>query len=439
MKGLLTIGRFKLITVLGFLAACVVFTAYIYSQAGGSVPLFSEDRPYRFSLDMSNVGNVVDFSDVHVAGVPVGKVESIEENGKTVRVNMRLSEEAAPLHGVPKVQPTEKALTGQWGIEIIDGHGPAIPNGATLPPESFVPPVTVRDVLADLDEETRKSLSTTLQSLDKSTAGRSEDISKLMGGMADLGRNGHTALDAISAQTGDLKALARELNTVMTALDTSQGQFADVVGYANQLSAATAGQRKSLETAMRQMPGVLSSARTASVELGGLSKALAPVARNLKGAAPDLNAALTQLPNAARDLRKSLPALNGTLDRAPGTLDRVPRFGGDVRGLIPSGTQVLRDLNPMLRYIEPYGPELAHAVVNFGASFHYKDASGSSMLRLLPVVTAESAKPLPVDVARLPVVRQTGLIQNNPYPLPGTLDDQQPFSGPYPRVERDPK
>lgn len=439
MKGLLTFGKFKLITVFGFLAACVVFTAYVYSQAGGNVPVFSEKQPYRFSLDMSNVGNVVDFSDVHVAGVPVGKVESIEEHGRNVRVTMRLGEEAAPLHGVPKVQPTEKALTGQWGIEITDGTGPEIPNGATLPAASFVPPVTLRDVLADLDKPTRASLSSTVRSLDKSTAGRSDDISGLMKGMANLGRNGHTALDAISAQTGDLKALVRELNTVFTALDTGQGQFADVVGYANQLSAATAGQRESLETAMREMPGVLSSARNASVELGGLSESLAPVAKNLKDSAPALSAALTKLPGAAKDLRGSLPALNGTLDRAPGTLDRVPQFGADVRGLIPAGTEVLRDLNPMLRYIEPYGQEVAHAVTNFGASFHYKDASGSSMLRLLPVLTAESAKPLPVDIARLPGVRETGLIQNNPYPKPGTLENQRPFSGKYPRVERDPK
>lgn len=439
MKARLSMGKFKLITVVGFLLACVVFTAYMYSQAGGYVPGISKDRPHKYSIDMTSIGNVVEFSDVRVAGVPVGKVENIEKRGRKVRVTMRLEDVAAPLHGVPKVQPIETSLTGSWGIEIEDGHGPEIPDGATLPAKSFEEPVTMRDVLADLDEPTRKSLSKTVRSLDMSTSGRSDDISKLMSGMAHLGRNGHTALDAIAAQSNDLKALMKELNTVFHALDTSQGRFADVVGYANQLSKATAGQRESLETAMRDMPGVLSSARNASGDLTELSQSLAPVASNLKDSAPALGTALKQLPAAAKDLRGSLPALNGTMDRAPGTLDRVPRFGSDVRGLIPSGTEVLRDLNPMLRYMKPYGQELAHAVVNFGASFHYKDSSGSSMLRLLPTITAESAKPLPFNVGRLPGVRELGLIQDNAYPKPGTLENQQPFSGKYPRVERDSK
>lgn len=439
MKVRLRFANFKLITVIGFLLACGVFTAYMYAQSGLFVPGFSKKEPYRVSVDMTDIGNAVDYSDVMIAGVPVGKVQSITQQDHTVRVTMTLEDTAAPLHGLPKVRPREKALTGQWGIEITDGTGPAIPNGATLPPTAAVRPVTVRDVLADLDTPTRGALSKTIRSLDASTAGRSEDISGLMSGMANLGRNGHTALDAIAAQSDDLKALTRELNTVFQSLDTSQGEFADVVGYASTLSSATAGQRQSLESAMRQMPDVLDSARTASGKLGELSHSLAPVATNLKASAPSLGSALTQLPSAARDLRASLPSLNGTLDQAPATLDRVPQFGTDVRGLLPPATEVLRDVNPMLRYLQPYGQEVTHAVTNFGAAFHYKDSSGSAMLRLLPIITAESAKPVPVDIARLPVVRETGLIQNNPYPKPGGLINQVPFSGPYPRVERDPK
>lgn len=427
-------ASFRLATVIAFVLACLVFFGYLWAQAGGTVPGLSAQRDYRFSVTTDNVVNTVPFTDVLVAGVPVGKVDSITRDGGRVVLDMSLDPVAVPLHQGATVQVSEKSLAGQPYVRLVDGTGPEIASGTRLADSAVIPPVTVRDVLAGLDPATLDSLGGTVRSLAATTDGRTTDISQVMAGLADLGRNGDTALDAIAAQSDDLQALSGELTQVFDALDTGQGQIADLVTNANQLTAATAGQKGNLEAALRKLPGTLAGADSTAAQFNRISGSLGPIAADLRTAAPDLNTALTQLPQTSQDLRGLLPPLQSVLDKAPTTLDKVPAFGESARSLIPPATSVLLDLNPALRYIKPYGRDIAQLITNFGSSFHHYGSDGGSYVYLRPIFAPNSVRPDPIQLP-------TGgplLTQNNPYPAPGGLTDLRPFTGQFPRVERDP-
>lgn len=427
---------FRLITVLGFVVACAVFFAYMWSQAGGTVPGFSRQRPYHLAVLVDDVDNMVPFSDIQVAGVNVGKVAKLTPQGGSVRLDLALDDVVRPLHRGATVQVSEKSLAGQTYLNLRDGTGPAYPNGATLPPSAVRPSVQLRDVLASLDKPTRDALGSTLRSLGTGTQGTEASVSQTMAGLAELGRGGHTALDAISAQSEDLEALAAELNTVFTALDTGQGQLAQVVTDANRITAATAGQRAAVEGTMSRLPPTLASVRTAAGKFVELSGSLAPVTSDLKQAAPGLSDALRQLPATTADVRGLLPSLDGSLTKAPATLRRVPAVGSDAQALLPPTGEMLRDLDPMLRYLAPYGREFTQLFANFGAVFHHYTETGDAYLYLKPEFGPYSVRgnPLLLDDSSQGLLRQS-----NPYPLPGGLKNPQPFSGPYPRVQRDPR
>ncbi|MBA0126770.1 MCE family protein [Haloechinothrix sp. YIM 98757] len=422
-------------SVAGFVAIFVFGFAFLWTQAGGVVPGVNDADDYQVAFQTDDVKNVRADSDVTVAGVVVGRVaeQTLEDDG--ARMVLSLDREVAPLHEGAAVRVGMKSVTGQSQVAIEDGDGPELPDGATLPKSAVRPAVEIDEVLKALDSETREALSETVRSLGEATKGSDKDIQKLMSGLGDLGREGHTALDAIAAQSDDLKTLTKEASTLLDALDTGRGQIANVVRDANRLAESTAGQDEAIKRTMRSMPELLDAARTATGELGELSKPLDPVAADLRAAAPDLDQALHQLPAVSADLRGLLPDLDGVLDKAPATLNRVPTFGTDVRSLVPEAELLLRDVNPMLAYLEPYGRDVGAMLTNFGDSMNKVVENGVVRpLRLAPIFNTGSLRG-----GTEPLTELDPNHWNNPYPAPGQAADPAPFEGDYPKVERAPK
>lgn len=423
----------RLAVVLSLLTVFVAGFIYFWTNTNGPMP-FAGAEPYSVAFRANDIKNLKDGGDVTIAGVLVGRVEDRTIKNGLAHVEMQMSPEAAPLHQGATVQVTLKGLTGTSEVQIIDGNGAPIPAGAVLAPSAVKPAVDIDEVISMLSDKTRKSLGVAIRSLGKATDGTSEDISTLMSGLGKLGRQGHTALDAIAAQSRDLAALARDTTTVLDALDTGRGQIATVVRDAQRLTEATAGQRAAIEATMRALPGVVASANDATGKLHELAGPLTPVAADLKATAPKLNAALLQLPAVTEDLRGLLPALNGTLDAAPATLDRLPVFGSDVRELIPATDALLCDVNPMLAYLKPYGRDIGAMFANFAGILSQKAEDGVRPARLYPVVNSGSVRGNPLSILELDPTHWT-----NPYPAPGSAGDPEPYSGKYPRVECVPK
>lgn len=420
------VPHIRLAVVLAFMAACATFFGYLWIGSGGSIPLITSDG-YRVSLNIPHVSNLVKSSDVMAAGVRIGKVADIHVDGDQAAVTMQLDSGPRPLHQGATVVVRYKTLLEETFLEVVDGTGPAIPDGAHLPDGSGKPAVELNDVLNSLDQPTREALASSVRSLGAATADGHQSISAALTGLGEAARQGKDALGALAAQSDDLRKLTGDAASLVAALDSRQGQIAQLVTDAEQLTSVTAGGKGDIEAVMRRLPGLLDSARTASTGLSDLSKSLAPIAANLKTAAPDVSAALRELPQTAADLRGLLPSLNGVLDGAPATLARVPVVAGDATALIPPVDIALRDVNPMLTYLRPYARELTGFFVNFGQSLNTQNG----VLKMVLVANEQSARGLPLTT-NPPVFDRT-----NPYPAPGSLNDPRPFSGQYPRVQQE--
>ncbi|WP_214369708.1 MlaD family protein [Pseudonocardia sp. H11422] len=420
----------RLLTLAAFTSACAGLFGYLWVNSGGDIPGITGGE-YRVTVHVADVDNLVYFSDVRMAGVRVGKVQEIENtDGGTARVVLALDREVAPLHEGVTMRMGAKTLIEETYVDVRDGNGPPLPDGSMLADSTVTPGVQLDDVLGSLDPEAREALGSALRSFGAGTEGRREDVTGVVQGLGALGREGRTALDALAAQSEDLKALSANTTELLQALDTRQGQVATMVVDAQRITDVTAGGNADIEATMRELPGVLGSAGTASTRLTELSGALGPVAANLDAAAPFLSTALDQLPAVSSDLRGLLPPLAGTLDAAPSTLDRVPTFGQDARALIPPARVALSDLNPMLGYLQPYGPDLAAFFTNWSAGLANSVDVHGRYARPMFIFSEQSLRssPVPTD----------GVVdRSNAYPTPGQSNDPAPFDGPYPRVERD--
>ncbi|MBN9739263.1 MCE family protein [Pseudonocardia sp. P1] len=421
----------RLVVVIAFTALCGLIFSFLWVNSGGKIPGYAP-AAYRVAVDVPRVANLVYFGDVMIAGVRVGKVVDVAETGDRARVSMELEPANAPLHDGATVRVRAKSLIEETFLEITDGTGAEIPDGASLPEGSAEPPVQVNDVLHTLDEPTRQSLGSAVRAAGLSTDGSQQAVSDAVAGLGALGRNGQDALDALAAQSEDLKQLTGTTATVLAALNTQQGQIGQLVQDTDTLTQATSGGAEDIREVMRKLPPVLDSARTASGGLSTLAGSLGPVADNLNAAAPDLSAALVELPATSADLRATLPPLDGTLDKAPATLDRVPRLTDDVDGLIAPTSDLLRDVNPALTYLQPYAPDVVALFQNFGASLAGGDGRGH-VYKIMPLFSEQTFKGYPVNTDGLPFRGR-----QNPIPAPGAASDPGAINeGPYPRVERD--
>jgi len=422
--------KIKSTVVITFVALCALFFGYLWTNMGGTIPGVS-GKGYRVTLELSDADNLVYDSDVMVAGVRVGKVRELEAGNGKARVVVQLDDEGVvPLHEGAVVRVRSKSLIEETYLEIQDGAGAEIADDGRLPASAVQPSVQLDQVLESLDAPTRRSLQRAVQALGGGTLQTRGDLSRTMTGLGMLGKEGHTVLEALAAQSEDLRVMVRQSRRLVQALDSGRGRIVDLVDAADRVTRATAGSRRDLEATMRGLPGLMGNARTATDSLTDLAGELSPVTRDLAASARPLNAALLQLPDVTRDLRGLLPSLDGTLRRAPRTLDAVPGAVDELRELVPTLRLDLAELNPMLAFLKPYGHDLGAFFTNWAAMLAYQDGNGH-YLRVLPVLNEQSLKNMPLSLNH-------GILdKSNAYPAPGGALDPGPFNGTYPHVERD--
>ena len=426
------VPKLRWATIGAFLSICALMFGYLWLHMGGRLPVLSSDG-YRVSFQSKDVNNLVYDSDVMVAGVRVGKVAKLTSQDGTATAVLQIDDAAAlPLHQGVKIRLRSKSLIEETYVDIQDGQGPPISDGADLPDSDVVPSVQLDDVLNSLDARTRGDLGSLLQSLGKSTHQSSQQLSQTMSGLGDLGSSGYDVLDALAAQSRDLRRLVSTTSGVMDALDAGQGQIVNLVKQANLLTSSTARQDESVRATMRALPAVLSTVQSSTSSLSTLATDLRPIALSVRQAAPSLNGALTELPATTRDVRALLPSLDGTLISAPKTLSLVPTTAQGVRDIIPTTRATLADVNPMLAFIQPYSHDLAALISNWDAMLLGSDVNGH-YLRIFPVLNEQSLKGLPIPL-------NSGILdKSNAYPAPGGSRNPGPFSGTYPHVVPDPK
>ena len=413
--------------VVGFALLCAAIFGFLWVNSGGDVP--STSSSYEVAFDVPQVGNLVYFSDVMVAGVKVGKVREVDPRGDHARVVMRLDKGIAPLHRGVKLQLGSKSLVEESYVEVLDGKGAPIQSGTTLPAGTAKPAVHLDDVLNSLDEPTRAHLRALVRSSGLASKDTRIAVEQAVIGLGDLGDNGHDVVDAVAAQSDDLGKLTRNATRVLGALNNQRARLRTLVADAQTVTEVTAGQKQDVEAFMESLPPLLDAARGSSGDLERLGHALTPVAQNLSAAAPDLTAALDELPDTTRELRATMPALDGVLQRAPATLTRTPQFGADLDAILPKADAVLADANPMLAYLSTYNRDLSGFFANFAQVLGMGDRNGK-WLRILPVTNEQSFSGYPISTNIGP------LDKYNPMPAAGSLNQPGPYRGTYPRVER---
>ena len=287
--------------------------------------------------------------------------------------------------------------------------------------------------------------------------GRGKELNSTVRGLNGTIAHGTTLVDILDRERGTVASLVDKLGRVASAVG-DRGAAIETISQRGTVALRAIGDRdQELAQTLRELPPTLDGLRRTTRTVGDVSDDATPVVTNLTRAARALGPALDDLAIAARDGRQVVRRL----DKALPDLDNAARGaisldGGFIKALPSVGT-ALCQLNPMLRYMQPYKRDFLDIVFHLASASHAYDATGHT-LRLMPLLNENSVAGAPPAIQSvMRTLLQSGLLVGqgkritvDPYMKPGEIAKTVARAGDpttvagvresgfkYPRVEPD--
>jgi virulence factor Mce-like protein len=436
------------LAVLG-LTALVAYVAFNPSD-----PLH---KPFELRAVVRSASQLRTESPVRIAGVQVGRVDSIEAGpGRLTTVVMRLQDRALPLHDDAELRIRPRLfLEGGFYVELQPGSpsAPEVRSGWRVPVSRTSTPVQLYQALDVFDAPAREALRTQLDVLARATAhGGAEGLHEAAPQLAPLLRDVSVAADALRGP-GDhaLSDALRSGARLLRVTGDDAAGIARLVASFDRAAGALAAHDRQLGAAVTALDGTL---RDAPPALRALDAAL-PESRHTLAS---LSAAL---PAAPRALRRTLGVV-GQLDAlvAPATRDRtiaalattfrdLPTLVGRLASMFPTAKPLADCLSshviPILNAKAPDGKlssgrpvwqDFVHAMVGLASASQNFDANGYATRYMFgtgpDMVSTESlpgigrlvgsigtplqSRPVPLAAGRTPPVRTDQSCAAQPVP-----------------------
>jgi ABC-type transporter Mla subunit MlaD len=406
-------------------------------------------NPFTIHAVFSSAGGLRPDSLVRIAGVNVGKVQSISgvqgcksvEQNRTrcaaADVTMTIDDQGLPLHtdAVFRLRP-RIFLEGNFFVDVSPGtpEAPRAPDGYTFPIQQGVEPVQLDQVLTSLQADTRRNLQILLQEYGTAVKqGGPAYNASIQYWLPAYQYSAIVAHDALGIQPHDLSNWIAAQATVARALDAHPQNLQNLITDFNTTAAAFARENVALQNAVAELPLTLAAAvpalnalNAAFPPLETLSSALIP---GVQSAGPAIDASLpfvtqlrllvqpSELGALSSDLAVAVPAL------AKLTAETIPLMRDGVRPassclatvVYPWSQLTLNDPHfnasngfpPRKVYVEAvdYLPGLAGESRNFDANGAYIRVlltAGSLPYSLSPGTFGEAVAPLVATQPTLP-------------------------------------
>jgi phospholipid/cholesterol/gamma-HCH transport system substrate-binding protein len=278
---------------------------------------------------------------VNVAGVHVGEITGTTLLDGQGVIHMEIDPSKMPhLYRDAHADLVPNTPLKDMQVNITPGRASTgvLPAGGTIPVAQTTSPVDSDDLLDSLDTDTRTWFTSLITELNEGTAGRGQDIRRLLMNLGPTAVQLRQIGDLLAGRRHELASLVHNLGVLSRATSAKDAQLATVVRAGNTTVQALAGQNVALQTSITRLPGTLATARTTlgdlipfAGQLAPTATALIPTARRLpstlrdsrtlfEGAAllplnqirPFVNAVIPlagELPPLASNLRVAVPAL----------------------------------------------------------------------------------------------------------------------------------
>lgn len=231
--------------------------------------------PFKLKAIVRTANNLTPNSPVRIAGVNVGKVDSVKGlpgGPGQAEITMEISKQGLPIHRDATLKIRERIfLEGNEFVDLQPGspESPKVKSGYTLPVQQTATPVQFDQILTALQSNTRKDLQVFLKDYSRGLAdGGAQGWNQAVRAMPDAYRYNSLSNEAtLGERPHDLSTLERGQAEVFRALDLHDSELRDLVTQFNTTMAAFAREQAPLEQAIPALDRTLRVGVPALVQL----------------------------------------------------------------------------------------------------------------------------------------------------------------------------
>ncbi len=311
--------------------------------------------PYTIHATFSSAAGLRPASLVRIAGVDVGKVQSIKPvsvckvSGSApctaADVAITIDNQGLPLHtdATFRIRP-RIFLEGDFFIDVSPGtpSAPKAPDGYTFPIQQGVEPVQLDQVLTSLQYDTRRNLQILLQQYGEAVkTGGSAYNASIPYWLPAYQYTSVVAHDALGIQPHDLSNWIAAQGTVAGALSAHPRNLQNLISDLNTTASAFASQNVALQNAVAELPLTLAAATPAFNALNAAFPPLRTLARALvpgvTSAGPAIDASLPFVEQLRLLVRPS--ELGGLASELAATVPSLARLSAESIPLMRDGVR----------------------------------------------------------------------------------------------------
>jgi phospholipid/cholesterol/gamma-HCH transport system substrate-binding protein len=351
--------------VLAIVAVVAVVVAVIVIVAGGG-----EDNTYRVRAIFMNASFLVKNVDVKVAGVKVGKVQSLSvTKNNRAAVVLRIDDPAfQDFRKDAECAIRPQSLIGDKFVECTltqsrppgqpaPGPAPVIKEGDgkgehLVPIQNTSKPIDP-DLVVDVWKlPVRERLTIILNELGTGLAGQGEALRLAIRNADPALKETDRVVQILADQNRVLADLARDSDRVLAPLARERSSVAGFITNGKVAAEATAEKRAALEETIRLLPPFLRQLTPTMNRLGGLADQFTPVLNDVGSVAPDVNRFVTRLEPFSRASLPAFRSLGNAADKGRPVLTKSEPFFKTLQDLTLTGEALvpnLRDLAVSLR------------------------------------------------------------------------------------------
>lgn len=343
------------------LAAILLF-ALAVTGATFAAGAGDSDEGYKVRAIFNSAFSLVAGEDVKVAGVRVGKIESLDvtDDNKAAVVLDIEDPGFRDFRADATCTIRPQSLIGEKFVEctLEEPKAPGSPRRPPLqrqddgehllPVENTRAPIDLDLVNNTLRLPYRERLAIILNELGVGLAGRGEDLDQAIRNANPALRDTGKVLRILASQNEVLKDLASDGDRILRPLARERDKVADFVTQAATVAKATAERRADLELNIQKLPAFLRELRPTMRRLGALSDEMTPVLDDVGEIAPDLSRFVLSLGPFSRSANRSLTTLGEAAEVGRVALTRSKPIVDDLRTFAAEGDPLFSNLRDTL-------------------------------------------------------------------------------------------
>lgn len=416
------------------------FAFLLWHLAYGYQLPFTGSDAMKVRVVLPTAGLLAPQARVTVAGVRVGKVLSVERSGPSAVVELGIDRDEVPRIPMDsRVALRQRTALGENYLALELGRSTrALADGGALSVQAADEYVDVDRILSVLQGETRQRARDTLRGLGGALEARGGELNRTLRGTGELFKHGPRFVSAVHPEREIVARLVRELGHLTAAVGERGSAITTIADSGLRSMRALASRDRALAQTLRQFPSTMDNVRETTELLTGVSRTATPVVADLTHVVSRLRPVVRRLRPGAQELGGVLRELDAAAPRLTRVLDTAKDASAPTTAAMPPLRKTLCQLNPMLRYLEPYLPDLTSTIVGLGSASNSYDAIGH-LIRLNPVSMNENTLaglPDSVGLAAQKLMHSglvspmTGRTTFNPYPEPGQIGKAKAGDGP---------